>query len=603
MSIPPRSVTARTREGITGGDPVGLLGWTIRQVDERAVSELAAALGKRAVTARVLAGRGIVDPALARAYLEPRLAELRPPAGLAGLSRAVDRICRAVCAGEQVGCFGDYDVDGVTTAALVTGFLRRVGVTAWPRVARREAGYGFGAADAEWFAGRGVTLVVTGDCGTSDEAAIRAAAARGIDVIVIDHHTVPAAAAAPSADGTHPAFALINPLRADSTFPFRGMASVGLAFYVMQRVKTRLRELGFFASRPEPDLRDWLDLVAVGTIADLVPLAGENRIFTHAGLRRLGERRRPGLAALLARAGVGLDQPIDERVVGWKIAPRLNAPGRLGDAEPALALLLAEDRAAAEAAADALERANLDRRAEQERVTAEALAALGSGDPGPAVVVARTGWPSGLVGIVAARLVDIYRRPAFVIALDPERGIGRGSARTAGEVDLYRALERAAPHLVRYGGHAAAAGLTVAMDQVDRLREALWAAVGEQAPGGAGRASAPWADAEVELGQVDETLADELGSLAPFGKGNEQPVLVGRGLRVRDSRKVGDGSHLRLVLEDRGGAVRGAIAFGLGERDPGPGAAIDCAFSAAISTWGGGRSVELSIRELAPATP
>ncbi|HEU5056178.1 MAG TPA: single-stranded-DNA-specific exonuclease RecJ [Kofleriaceae bacterium] len=569
------------------------------------MSQLAAVLGKRTVTARVLAGRGIVDPALARAYLEPKLAELRPPAGLAGLSRAVDRICRAVCAGEQVGCFGDYDVDGVTTAALVTGFLRRVGVTAWPRVARREAGYGFGAGDVEWFAGRGATLVVTGDCGTSDEAAIRAAAARGIDVIVIDHHTVPPAASlrdGPGGGEGHPAFALINPLRADSTFPFRGMASVGLAFYVMQRVKTRLRELGFFSSRPEPDLRDWLDLVALGTIADLVPLEGENRILTKWGLEGLGKRRRPGLAALLARAGVGLDQLIDERVVGWKLAPRLNAPGRLGDAEPALALLLAEDRPAAEAAADALERANAERRAEQERVTAEALAALGSRDPGPAVVVAKTGWPSGVVGIVAARLVDIYRRPAFVIALDPESGLGRGSARTAGEVDLYRALERAAPHLVRFGGHAAAAGLTVSMERVDLLREALQAAVSEQTPGGSARGAAS-ADAEVELGEVDETLADELGSLAPFGKGNEQPVLVGRGLRVRDSRKVGDGSHLRLVLEDRGGAVRGAIAFGLGERDPGPGAAIDCAFSAGISTWRGARSVELSIRELAPAIP
>lgn len=572
------------------------LGWTIRQVDERAVSELATVLGKRPVTARVLAGRGIVDPALARAYLDPRLAELRPPSGLAGLSRAVDRICRAVCAGEQVGCFGDYDVDGVTTCALVTGFLRRLGVSAWPRVARREAGYGFGAADVDWFAGKGAGVVITGDCGTSDEAAIRAAAARGIDVIVIDHHTVPAAG---EGEGAHPAFALINPLRADSTFPFRGMASVGLAFYVMQRVRTRLRELGYFASRPEPDLRDWLDLVALGTIADLVPLAGENRIFTRWGLKRLDERRRPGLAALLARAGVGLDQPIDERVVGWKLAPRLNAPGRLGDAEPALALLLAEDRAAAESAADALERANAERRAEQERVTAEALASLGSRDPGPAVVVAQTGWPSGVVGIVAARLVDIYRRPAFVIALDPQSGLGRGSARTAGEVNLYRALEKAAPHLVRFGGHAAAAGLTVAMDRVELLREALCAAVSEQRPT---RGSAPSADAEVELGEVDETLADELGSLAPFGKGNEQPVLVGRGLRVRDSRKVGDGSHLRLVLEDRGGAVRGAIAFGLGERDPGPGAAIDVAFSPGISTWRGARSVELSIRELAPAS-
>jgi single-stranded-DNA-specific exonuclease len=564
------------------------------------VSALTVALGVRPITARCLAARGILDPVLARAYLDPKLAELRPPAGLAGLSRAVDRLCRAVCAGERVGCFGDYDVDGVTTAALMTGFLRKLGTAACVRVARRDAGYGFGETDARWFAEQGCQLVVTGDCGTSDEASIRLAAGLGIDVVVIDHHTVPAGEGA----GAHPAFALINPLRADSTFPFRGMASVGLAFYVMQRVRTRLRELGFFSARPEPDLREWLDLVAVGTVADLVPLSGENRILTHWGLRRLGERRRPGLAALLARAGVGLDQPIDERVIGWKIAPRINAPGRLGDAEPALALLLAEDRAAAEAAADVLERANVERRTEQDRVTAEALAQLGGADPGPAVVVAGRGWPSGVVGIVAARLVDIYRRPAFVIAVDDATGMGRGSARTAGEVNLYRAHERAAPHLVRYGGHAAAAGLTVRASSIDALREALWQAITE---GGAVVANGNAADAEVvSLGEVDERLADELGSLAPFGKGNEQPILVGRGFKVRDSRKVGDGAHLKLVLEGQGGAVRGAIAFGKGDRDPGPGAVIDCAFSAGISTWGGGRSVELSIRELwspSPASP
>ena len=579
------------------------LGWTIRRVDGGAVSQLATALGVRPVTARCLAGRGIVDPLLARSYLEPRLAELRPPSGLAGLSRAVERVCRAVCAGERIGCFGDYDVDGVTTAALITGFLRRLGAPATARVARRDAGYGFGEADVRHFADQGCTLVVTGDCGTSDEASIRAAAALGIDVIVIDHHTVPAATGADDGDEAgagHPAFALINPLRADSTFPFRGMASVGLAFYVMQRVRTRLRELGFFAARREPDLREWLDLVALGTIADLVPLAGENRILTHWGLRCLDERRRPGLMALLARAGVGMDQPVDERVVGWKLGPRLNAPGRLGDAGPALALLLAEDRAAAEAAADALERANGERRAEQERVIAEALASLGSSDPGPAVVVAGTGWPSGVVGIVAARLVEVYRRPAFVIAIDPATGVGRGSARTAGDVNLYQALERSAAHLMRFGGHAAAAGLTVAADQVDALREALWSAVSRR---GEAAAVDPAADAQVELGEVDERLADELGKLAPFGKENEQPVLVGRGLRVRDSRRVGDGSHLKLVLEGQGGVVRGAIGFGLGEQDPGPGAAIDCAFNAGISTWRGGRSVELTIRELAPAAP
>lgn len=237
---------------------------------------------------------------------------------------------------------------------------------------------------------------------------------------------------------------------------------------------------------------------------------------------------------------------------------------------------------------------------------AEALAALGVGDPGPAVVVAGTGWPSGVVGIVAAKLVDIYRRPTFVVAIDPETGVGRGSARSPGDggsCNLYRALERAAPHLVRFGGHAGAAGLTVAAERIGGLREALGEAVAaeqaaEQADAAAGGRAA---DAEVQLGEVDERLADELDQLAPFGKGNEQPVLVGRRLRVRDSRRVGDGSHLRLVLEGEGGAVRSGIAFGLGDSDPGTGGAIDCAFSAGINTWQGGRSVELYIKELVTA--
>lgn len=579
-------------------DPSGpALSWTVRAADRTAVQQLAQSLGVRPVTAQCLASRGIVEAEGARTYLDPRLAHLRPPSGLAGLPRAVDRLCRAVCAGERIGCFGDYDVDGITTAALITGFLRALGASVVTRVAHRDAGYGFGDGAVDFFADRGCSLIITGDCGTSDEAAIRRAAGHTIDVVVIDHHTVPDAAK----QGEHPAYALINPLRSDSTFPFTGMASVGLAFYVMQRVRTRLRELGFFGSRPQPDLRDWLDLVALGTLADLVPLSKENRILTHAGLRKLAQRRRPGLVALLARAGVGPGDVIDERVVGWKIGPRINAPGRLGDASPALDLLLAESMGEAEAAADKLELANGERRAVQERVIAEALAQLGSSDPGPAVVVAGQGWPSGVVGIVAARLVDIYKRPTFVIALDDERGIGRGSARSHGGVDLYGVLSNCSDHLQRYGGHAQAAGLTVSSEQVPQLRESIWRAVSgarsESAAGG------PSADAEVDLAEVDEGLADELGSLAPFGKGNEQPVLVGRALTVRDSRRVGDGSHLRLVLEGQGGAVRGAIAFGLGERDPGAGTTIDCAFSAGISTWRGGRSVELQVRDLAPSGP
>ena len=564
----------------------------VRTLDEAAVRSLARALGVRPVTARCLVARGHDEPDAARGFLEPKLGLLRRPEGLADFARAVDRISAAVLRRERIAVFGDYDVDGVTTCAVLAGFLRAAGGTVVARVARRDEGYGFSpAAAAELLAGR-PGLVITGDCGTSDQATIATVRAAGVDVIVVDHHTVPAAGEA------HPATALVNPHRADSSFPFRGMASVGIAFYLTAAIRTRLREQHWFAGRPEPDPRALLDLVAVGTIAVLVPLTGEIRILTSAGLKLLAQRQRPGLAALLAQAGVETDQPVDEKTVGWKLAPRLNAPGRLGDAQPALELLLA-DAAGAPAAAGALEAANVARRSVQDEVLAAATRALGDGDPGPAVVVAGDGWPSGVVGIVAAKLVERYRRPAFVIAIDPATGVGRGSARTFGGVDLYAALGACAPMLERFGGHAAAVGLTVRAREVERLREALGAAVLAR---GSGPIATAAADAALALADVDEALARELATLAPFGQENPAPRLVCRGVIVKASRRVGDGSHLKLELADDAGVMRGAIGFGLGERDPGAGARVDVAFTPAVSTWQGRTRVELELADLAPST-
>ncbi len=570
----------------------------VRPVDAAAVARLQSALRVRPATARCLAGRGVADPDEAQRYLQPKLGALRPPAGLAGFAAAVERVAVAALRGERVGVFGDYDVDGVTTAALLTSFLQSVGVDAIARVARRDAGYGFGEPDADHFLAAGCRLIITGDCGTSDHAAVARARAGGADVVVVDHHTVPAAGEA------HPATALVNPLRHDSTFPFRGLASVGLAFYLAAAVRTRLDEDGWFTRRglPRPDVRDLLDLVALGTIADLVPLRGENRILARFGIERLASAPRPGVAALLRAAQVDASQPLSEKTIAWKLAPRLNAPGRLGDADPALRLLLASAAEADERAA-ALDEANTQRRGLQDRVLEEALAAIeGAGEPGPAIVVAGRGWAPGVVGIVAAKLVDQYQRPAFVVAVDPETGTGRGSARTAGGVDLYRAMAACAPRLIRFGGHAAAAGLTVDEREVDGLRAALCEAVAAQtlAEGSGGLADDDGCDAEVRLDEVDDRLAGELGTLAPFGQGNGAPVLLARAVRVKSSRRVGDGSHLKLEVEDAG-VVRGAIAFGMGEQDPGAGARIDVGFTPSLSTWRGEQRVELEVRALSPS--
>lgn len=571
-----------------------------RSLDDRLVERLASALRVRPATARCLVGRGVSDPGDARGFIDPRLAALRPPAGLAGLPRAVSRIADAVERGERVGVFGDYDVDGVTTAALLTSFLRSSGAAVDVAVARRDAGYGFTPAAAADFALRGCRLVITGDCGTNDHEAIAAAAARGVEVIVVDHHAVP------PADAPHPALALVNPYRSDSTFPFRGMASVGLAFYVAAAVRTELRDRGYFRARREPDVRELLDLVALGTIADLVPLTAENRILTALGIRRLQARARPGLAALLEVAGVAGDRELDARTISWKLAPRINAPGRLGAAEPSLALLLADAEAAA-ARARVLEEANAARRALQERVMAEALERVGD-DPGPAIVLAGEGWPAGIVGIVAAKLVDRYQRPAFVVGIDPESGIGRGSARTAGNIDLYRALaEAASTHgcLERFGGHAAAAGFTVSRESVAALAEALGGACARLAAGSGPIVAQRWYDAEVGLAEVDERLAQELAGLGPFGQANPPPVLVTRNARVTALRRVGDGSHVKLTVEDDRAASRGAIGFGLGERIAAlgveVGARLDLAFLPTVSTWQGRRSAELELADVVPA--
>jgi single-stranded-DNA-specific exonuclease len=567
----------------------------LRHVDEALVSKLAGALRVRPATARCLVARGVIEPRAAQGFIDPRLAALRPPTGLAGLSRAVTRIADAVIAGRRIGVFGDYDVDGVTTAALLTAFLRSVGAEVEVAVARRDAGYGFTAAAAADFAARGCEVIVTGDCGTNDLEAIAVAAAHRIDVIVVDHHTVPGAGA------PHPALALVNPHRADSTFPFRGMASVGLAFYVAAAVRTELREQRFFersGGPSEPDVRELLDLVALGTIADLVPLASENRILTALGLRRLQSRARPGVAALLAAAGVTEDREVDARTVAWKLAPRINAPGRLGAAMPSLALLLADAGSAAEHA-QALEAANTERRAIQDRVMAEAVELLGDRDPGPAGVIAGEGWPAGVVGIVAAKLVDRYQRPAFVVGIDAATGIGRGSARTAGGVNLYRALSEAAPWLDRYGGHAAAAGFTVQRESIAALGESLGAACARLAAGSGPVATGREVDAEVRLADVDERLAEELAGLGPFGQDNPSPLLVVRNARVSAARRVGDGSHLKLTLEDDRSTTRTAIGFQLGDREVDVGARVDLAFVPTISTWQGRRSAELELSDLA----
>ncbi len=540
------------------------------------MAALAAEARLRPLTARVLVGRGILGAETAMKFLEPRLADLRRPEGMPDLPRALERLVAALGAGETIGVFGDYDVDGVTTAAVLASAFRAMGGKVIPRAASRHAGYGVGVEDVARFAADGCRVLVTGDCGTSDHDALVAARERGIDVIVIDHHELPAAET--------PAYALINSRRPDDAFPFKGLASCGVAFYLAAALRTRLGATF--------DPRDLLDLVALGTIADLVPLTDENRILVAAGLKVLSARKRPGLAALAARAEL-MDGPITAHQAAFRLTPRLNAAGRLGEAQLALDLLLATPADAERLAAE-IEEQNTERQRIQELVWIEARAQAAEQADAPAIVVGAEGWHHGVVGIIAARLVDGFARPAIAIGF--KNGEGRGSARTIAGVNLFDALGACREHLTRFGGHAGAAGLSIARDRLDGFRSAFAAEAARQAAGRAAT-SAVEVDAEVALSDLDVAFAEELARLGPFGAANREPVFALRGVVARTTRVVGKG-HLQLTL-DHGGAMSDAIAFGQGGDDPGAGAVLDVLATAELDTFRGARRARLRVTKLA----
>jgi single-stranded-DNA-specific exonuclease len=562
--------------------------WRAPAVDDALAARLAAALNVRRLTARILLARGLAEAATADRFLKPRLGDLRTPEGIADLGRAIERLEAAVLNGERIGVFGDYDVDGVTTAAVLTLALRALGASPVSRVASRFAGYGFSPAEAARFCDEGCRLVLTGDCGTSDHEALALCRARGVDVVVIDHHQVPS--------GPCAAFALINPHRPDDRFLFKGLASCGVAFYLAAALRTRLRARNHPAAASF-DPRELLDLVALGTIADLVPLVQENRILVAAGLRTLGTRRRPGLRVLGELAELAEGAPIDATTVSFRLTPRLNAPGRLGEAQRALDLLLAADEAEARQRATEIDEVNRARQRIQEEVWSAAVATaeaeLAADAALPALVVGRAGWHPGVVGIVAAKLCERFRRPAVVVAFTD--GVGRGSARTLAGFHLHAALTSCAAHLEVYGGHAAAAGLTVTSDRFPAFRDAFLAAARAFFADVRPAPETP-VDAAAELPELDLGLAEELERLAPFGHSNDEPLVAIPGVVVLQSRVVGQ-THLQLTLS-RGGAVADAIAFGMAAEAPADGSEVDVLASPQVDSYRGYRRPRLRVRHI-----
>ena len=555
----------------------------VREADPGRAGELARELGVSPATAQILLHRGIDNAARARDFLTPALAGLTPPGPMADRGKAARLLAEAIRGRRRIVVFGDYDVDGTTSAAILSGILEQLGGCVEALVADRFAGgYGFSEHALQRVLALQPELIVTCDCGSSDHPRIATAMARGVDVIVVDHHLVP--------KEPLPAVAFLNPHRPDCGFPYKGLASAGLVLSLGAAVRAQLDV--------PLDVRPWLDLVALGTIADVAPLDGDNRRLVRAGLQVLSRQQvRPGIAALREVARIRPGTPLGATDVAFRLTPRLNAPGRLGHQDLSLQLLRARSVEQARALAARVEQLNDERKSIAERVTQEALAQvreLYGSAPATGVVAAADGWHRGVVGIAAARVSEHFNAPAIVVALEGDEG--HGSGRTPEGFPLYDAVASCSDALLKFGGHQAATGLTVARSQVAPFRQAFAAAtpLGE-AEGRAASAELP-IDIELDPHGYDLPTADEMGLLEPVGAANAEPTFLVPAAQVNSAQVVGDG-HLKLSLSFGKRSLR---AFGprMGGRLPQPGASVRVWGALRPDTWAGRNDVELMLTDL-----
>ncbi len=556
--------------------------WVLhRQRDPECALELARGIGAPVAAAHALVNRGVDTCEAARAFLEPALEDLHEPARLLGLEPAAERIQRAVAAGERILVHGDYDVDGITATFLLYAVLRDLGGRVEYRIPHRTRdGYGLSADAMEDARRRGCTLVVTVDCGITAHAAVERGKALGIDTIITDHHEPPA--------GLPDALAVVNPLRPGCEYPFKSLAGVGVTFKLVEAL---LRGRGGLEKA-----REHLDVVALGTIADVVPLVGENRVLARLGLDGLNRTRCIGLRALIEVSGLAGKQ-ITSGQVAFVLAPRINAAGRMGNAEQGLRLLLAREASEALDLAQSLEDDNQRRRRYDEQALTDAAQRVETELGWPdcsSIVLWSERWHPGVIGIVASRLVERFQRPAVLIALDGDRG--RGSGRSVPGLDLNAILGDCSDLLEAHGGHAFAAGLTVTRQRLPELRARLESLVRARL---SPEDCVPrlMIDADVRLSECDLATVEWLERMSPHGLGNPEPVFRAAEVTVDAVTTVGQGKHLRLAVHDATGTAE-AIGFGLGERATGivRGQRCALAFVPARNEWMGETRVQLKLK-------
>jgi single-stranded-DNA-specific exonuclease len=565
--------------------------WEIAPENPLIEAKLAAALQIPALSARLLANRGISTIEAAREFLAPSLQRLYDPFRMRGMAEAVDRLVHALRNQERIVIYGDYDVDGITATAVLSWFFREIGAPVpYYLPHRMREGYGLNAEAIRQLADQGTHLLITVDCGITGHDEVQLARRLGMDVIVTDHHQVP--------PDLPEAVAVLNPHQPECGYPAKELAGVGVAFKLIMALRGRLRLDAQWAGKL-PNLRRHLDLVALGTIADVAPLLGENRILVKHGLHELTHTVKLGVQTLKRVARID-EQDVGPRQVGFSLAPRLNAAGRLATAKAGVELLLSDDAAKADKLALYLDSVNRDRQVVQAQIYAEAKAAIeaeGGLRNRWAIVLASERWHPGVVGIVASKLVEEYGRPTVLIGLDGDTG--KGSGRSIAAFHLYNALVACRELLVGFGGHEHAAGIRIERQQVQPFEAALNRVASELLTE-TDCAPVLGIDAEVHLQEIDDTFLHFIERLEPFGEGNAPPVLMARGVTVVGSPTlVGkEQQHLRLKLR-QGHMIFQGIGFGMSQRlTEAKEGILDIVFTPQRHVWKGREECQLVLRDL-----
>jgi single-stranded-DNA-specific exonuclease len=564
--------------------------WKIKNTLNKDIENLLSnEFGIHPIISQILANREFMDMEAVRHYLYPSLNDLYNPFLMKDMKAGIARLLKAIYNHEKIVIYGDYDADGITSVAILFKFIKKITSDVTYYIPDRiEEGYGLKNPAIDNFKKNNVELIITVDCGISDHEQIAYARTLGIDTIVLDHHAISGA--------LPPAVANINPNRTDCPFPSKDLAGVGIAYNFLIALRGNLRKAGFWKNKDYPNLKEYLDIVALGTIGDIAPLIDENRIFVKIGLELITEGKRPGIKALKEISGID-GQIIDSFKASFCLIPRINAAGRIASPLDAVALLLTEDMEEARMLAAKLDTYNRRRQAMEKVILNEIMGIISNNpdfDKMNALVFASDKWHPGVVGIVASRLVDLFSRPAFVISL--KNGIGKGSGRSISDFNIYKGIQQCSSLLLSYGGHNYAAGISIKEDDIAEFTLLLDEIIRESGKF-SGLISQTIIDSECQLKDINMSFISQMQLLAPFGSKNPEPVLCARNIKVSSPTIVGN-NHLKMCLTSNGMSCN-SIWFSMGHhRNAVAGANLDIVFTPQINQWNGSSDIQLKMKDV-----